>query len=367
MTNQDIERLFSLKLHWIKLGEDGVIELYLDNHMMQTFRMCESRGYLDFIDGYQSKAGHFWALDFGTCVHKMIEIYYQNYRDPKFDVLNWAGNQAAEYWNYMNMDELYNDKSPYFHKNYNLLAGFMGFSQLLLEYAQQYHSDNERFRVIGTELYFGKDKSVFLGQVSDRQNNFRLYLCGKIDILVDDGSNIGPMDHKTASAFMGKNPIVNYEVHEGMTGYVFATKKLLKNILKTSGRDESEFLRDEYLSTRTCSKIWMNFIQVKPEKLSNDRFKRCPLFVTDYQLEQYRLRQISTATRILDLLLNPDMLPIRNTMVCTNYMHYNCTYQGVHRQNSKESELIQLNADFVKGSIWNPEERDNKEAKELSF
>jgi hypothetical protein len=38
--------------------------------------------------------------------------------------------------------------------------------------------ENERFRVIGAELYFGKGKEVLLGEFKDAQGNviFRIYL-----------------------------------------------------------------------------------------------------------------------------------------------------------------------------------------------
>lgn len=350
----------SEKLHWFIYDEhNGEVNIVLDNHMMQTFRACESRFMLDFVEGWHGQ-GHFWFLDFGICVHTMIEYYYLHYRDKDFDVLNWAGAKAYEVWCKMNMDELYNSKSPWHHKNYSTLQGCAGFSALLMEYASLFHADNERFRVIGAELYFGKGKEVPLGTFANFGINFNVFLSGKIDLLMDDGTNIGPMDHKTSSNFGGKSPALSYEVHDGMIGYVYATKKLLTY----NGADGKDYPKFE---GRTINKMWMNFIQVEPLPQKrrdgttpsvHDRYKRIPFFYSDYQLDQYRKRQVSTAKRITDLLIDPNLSPVRNTMMCTNYMRHMCSYHRVHAQNSKENELIILNSDFKRGDIWDPENRD---------
>lgn len=351
----------SERLHWIKIGEDGIPELYLDNHMMQTFRACESRGYEEFFVGRKSKNAHYWFLDFGIALHKLIEYYYKYRKDANFDVMIWASSMAYKVWQDLDIDNLYSKGKPWEHKNHAVLGGFMGFSALLMQYAQFFHIDNERFRVIGTELYFGKEKEVYLGTLNF-PCPFRLYLSGKIDLLVDDGHNIGPFDHKSSSNFGGKNPIMSYEVHEGMTGYVYAVKELLK---VTPYLTESNEYGDTY-NMRLTNKIWMNFIQVQPigqDKKGNDkdvreRFKRIPLFVTDYQLEAYARRQLTTASRMLSLVLY-NLEPDRNTMMCTNYMRHNCTYQHVHKQNAPEDLVKILNTDFEIGPIWDPENRDN--------
>ena len=326
--------------------------------MMQTFRMCESRFVLEFVEGYKSKSGHFWFLDFGICTHTMIEYYYIHRKDIDFDVFEWATTKASELWQKMRMDELYKVGTPWHHENYTKLGGLSGFCLLLMQYAQTFHADNERFRVIGAELYFGKGREVPLVDSTDdpAYEGFRLYLAGKIDLLLDDGFNIGPMDHKTTSG-QASYAAQSYEIHEGMIGYIFATKALL--------RKSTESLCG---GVRNTNKIWMNFLQVTPlpEKRRDgrkpeisERFSRTPIFATDYQLEEYRLRQISTGSRIIQLLLNDELRPTRNTMACTNYMHRSCVYSEVHRQNSRDSELVQLNSSFEKKPIWDPENRDN--------
>ncbi|HWY36816.1 MAG TPA: hypothetical protein VNX68_19375, partial [Nitrosopumilaceae archaeon] len=127
----------------------------------------------------------------------------------------------------------------------------------------------------------------------------------------------------------------------GMTGYVFAAKKIIENI--------------QGIDRKPCNKIWMNFIQVKGEKILGDRFKRMPLYKSDAELEDYRLRMISTVSRIYQLLTNPELKPNWNTMMCNNYMHNTCAFQAVHRQKDAQSQLLVLQSQFVKKEIWNPE------------
>jgi len=170
--------------------------------------------------------------------------------------------------------------------------------------------------------------------------------------LIDDGQSIGPMDHKTSKDFRGKSPITGYEIQEGMTGYVFAARKLMQNFPE--------------VARKPCNKIWMNFLQIKEEKNIQDRFKRLPLFKTEEQLEDYRRRMIRTASKIYQLITTSAM-PDYNTSACTNWMHGICPLHSVHRQGSKESELVILNANFVRGKIWNPETIDEDEAKVLDL
>lgn len=366
-TIQQLEK----KLHWLQFGEDGVLEIYLDNHMLQTFRMCEARFFEEFVEGYKPKGslGRIWFLDFGVCVHKAIEIYYIDRKKGAFDLMGWISKIARKIWDEKDMEYWANEDLWKGHKynSYKDLGGFLGFCGLLFQYAQYFSVENERFRVIGTELYFGKNKEVPLleNKYFDRyspnfeitETPFRLYLAGKIDLLVDDGYSIGPMDHKTSRDFMGKNPAINYEIQEGMTGYVFAAKTILASM-------NTETYGQTVPQGRQVNKIWMNFLQVKPAKANMaDRFKRVPLYKTDEELEMYRQRQISTAARIYQLLENykedgSGLQPFYNHMACTNWMHRNCLFQPVHRQNSRASQLTILNADFVKDQfgVWNPEQ-----------
>lgn len=350
------------RLHWMKIAEDGIVEFYLDNHMLQNFRMCEALFFESFVEGYRPKAGRVWFLDFGTCVHEVIEYYYKNYKKPGFNWEHWSLQYTKEVWASHEM-EYYSDPNNYWNKEYKTLGGYMGFAGMMVQYASTFRSENDRFRVIGAELYFGKNKEVPLLETNLwDETPFRLYLAGKIDLLMDDGSNIGPMDHKTSKDFRGLNPAKNYEIQEGMTGYVYASKKILETFYVTPDGPQHKY-RD-----RQCNKIWMNFLQVKPEQDLTKRFKRVPIYKTDWELEEYRQRQISTVARLYQLLENyredrTGLRPYFNHMACTNYMHQTCQFQSAHHQNDNESMLRILNADFIKdqSKIWDWSNVDNQE------
>lgn len=338
---------YANRLHWLKIGEDGVVEFYLDNHMLQTFRECEEQFWTYFVLGYSGK-GRVWYFDLGTCVHKMVELYYILRKSQKFDLQNWGIQTAVEIWNAMNMD--FYKTHPVWKSDFEKLGGLHGFCGLMVQYAQYFNLDNERIRVIGAELYFGKKKEVPILDDATKYSYapFRLYLSGKIDLLIDNGTEIGPMDHKTKKDFKGKNPLINWEVADGMTGYVYAAQNLLKHFPD--------------IERKPCNKIWMNFLQINVtnETKMSDRFKRYPLFKTDEQIEDYKLRQIRTVSKIYQLLINPDMSRDWDTQACVGYS--TCPLQQVHRQGSKDLMFKILNSEFQKNGIWNPETIDTQES-----
>jgi hypothetical protein len=375
----DLEKLkeYSSRLHWLKIAEDSVPELYLDHHMMSTFRACEAKFTEEFIYCVAPQGHRVWFLDLGTAVHKMVELYYTHRKDPQFSIPLWATAIASKIWTGLDMDYYRTSEFEKDRKNYSALNGFLGFSTWMLGYATYFSKENERFRVIGTELYFGKSKEVPLFTLSEiessdykselkigdsfhymvlREFPFRLYLSGKIDLLVDDGESICPMDHKTKAAFRG-SPLIDYEIQDGMTGYVYAARSLVKafNEVRTDRTP---------LNRKPTNKIWMNFLQTAYNEKLEERFKRIPLYKTDQQLEDYRLRQIRTASKIYDLLLGLDngVTPDYDTSHCTNYMHSNCPFQNLHRLDSEAQKVVRANS-FVQVKCWNPEEKTKEDLK----
>jgi hypothetical protein len=104
---------------------------------------------------------------------------------------------------------------------------------------------------------------------------------------------------------------------------------------------------------RETNVLWLNFINTRQGGDLNQRFQRVPLYKTPGQLEEYRIRQISTAAKLYQIIFQgrgPDW----NTSVCTNYWHSFCPYQQVHRLASSSDQLIILSKQFKK-EVWNPE------------
>jgi PD-(D/E)XK nuclease superfamily len=340
------------RLHWIKIAEDGVLEIYLDHHALSTYRTCPSKFKLEHIDGRRPKATAgsggtgSWSLDFGILFHKIMEYYYINFRSPDFSAAT-AISYATDQWNAMGFDD-WKDTDGY--KN---VRGLEGFRWLINFYFTKYQSENERLRVIGTELYFGKGKEVPLQIQPTASAPFRLYYSGKIDLLIDDGFSIGPLDHKTSANFKGKDPNLGYMVQEGMTGYVFASKYMVRDVLKL------------HPLSRKTNMILMNYIQVAQAKDLQSQFKRVPLYKTDAELEQWRLRQIATVRDVLNAifgLFDEPSLPFwYDTSHCTNMWHRECPFFPIHRLADPDSQLIALNNLFNIQPVWNPESRDEKE------
>lgn len=334
------------KFHWINIGEDGVVELFLDHHSLATFRSCEASFELSMMAGIKSKQRS-WNLEFGIIFHKLIEDFYTMKRDDAFDSFVWL-SKAVVIWKDKQMEEQFSE-----HKMYKVLGGLAGFIAMLGQYADHFAAEVDRLRVIGIEITFGKKKEVPLGnfqvkpydlsvRVEPECQEVRCYLTGRIDFLMDSGNAIGPLDHKTTAFFRG-NPTNSYDPQEGMTGYVFATQQILK------------FQFPELLAARKVDRIWMNFAQITPTPNAMERFKRIPVFKTDWQLEQYRQRQLRTFHKIYDMVILGEK-PDWNTSVCNNMFHSECQYRNLHRQNTSSAMLQILNQDFVVAPLWNPEE-----------
>jgi hypothetical protein len=343
-SGQLIEFLNRTPLPWIRYDElKGKLIVVVDNHLLQTYRNCAQYHIYSNTLGWQKKSGlkegekqRVWYLEFGIVLHKMLEHYYTHFRESDFDAIKWATVDAMAAWHEAEMDA-HTD-----HKEYKTIGGAVGFSTLLLQYANAMSPLNEKLRIIGTEVSFGRNGEVplYIGE------DIEIYLAGRMDVIVDDGYFICPMDHKTMGSFRG-DPGLQFETEEGPTGYIFALTKILPTIVP-----------EDQLLKRDCSKILMNLISKKPKDNPAERFKRYPVRKTTQQLELYRLRMIQTVEHLvsdLESFVSGSPVP-RNTTACTNWHMFTCNYRDVCRQASPDAELATLNNGFVRLPIWNTEE-----------
>lgn len=328
---------------WIEYDPaTGKVIVVADNNLLQNYRNCPQHFFYSNVLGFQKKSGlregerqRSWYLDFGVLLHKMLEIYYQEFRKPTFDVFEWASVRGSGEWAKAKMD----DHAE--HKEYKLIGGVAGFVGLLAQYGLTMTPLNERLRVLGSEVSFGHGKEVPLVVGL----GYEFYLAGRMDLIVDDGYYICPMDHKTMGSFRG-DPGLQFETEEGPTGYVFALSKILPT-----------FVPEEQLLKRDCSKILMNLIQKKPTKEPSERFRRVPVRKTTEQLESYRRRMVQTIEHLLlDLEAYVRDAPIpRNTTACVNWHYGTCDYRDVCRQCSRENEEATLRNGFLQLPVWNTE------------
>src|SRR6185437_11722110 len=310
------EFLSSNPLHWIHLNPNtGIYELILDNQMMSDYRQCASYFVESHINGLALRGGGKpWPLLFGEVFHYMIESYYKQFRDIKFDIQDWAVSQASAKWNELDLDQ-HRD-----HKEYKSMGGLMGFVGLITAYAIRYSAENERLRVIATEISFGHGKEVHLGNIETDHITFDIpflqcYLSGRIDLLVDTGDSICPLDHKTMGSFRF-DPSEKYAQDEGPTGYIYAVDKMIPSILPPSA-----------MLNRSTNKIIMNYISKEIPK-EKERFKRESIYKTTEQLETYRRRMLVTQEKIFrDLVAFANGTSTdRDTSKCKNWFMHDCTY-----------------------------------------
>lgn len=337
-----IEFLQSNPLPWLYYDpKRSKFIMIVDNHLLSTYRSCAQHFYNRHVLGLarkpmKGKPSRVWFLEFGICLHAMLEYYYKHFRDEHFDPIDFGSTAAARIWMINKMDEFSEEKE------FKSIGGKMGFMGLCTQYAFVLTPENEKLRVLATEVAFGKRKEVIL--YSDEY--LEVYLSGRIDILVDDGYFICPLDHKSKAYFGQSDLTLEHALDEGPTGYIYALKAILPQIVPP-----------DMILKRDCSKILMNYISKKPTERPQDRFRRIPLRKTEWQLEQYRLRQVATAQALLEDMERVafDMPISRDAGMCRNWFHRDCVYLDICRQGSREGELVTISNGFQKVPIWDTE------------
>lgn len=331
--------------------------MFLDHHALSTFRQCAQHFQYLHVEGRRPKTGvaDRWFLDFGSVFHKVVEDLYNWKQEGTFSI-----ERLTEHTAYL-WKVVYNIDRYATNKNYIAINGLVGFLALVHQYVQYYTQDTERLRLIGTEIAFGRQREVPLGcftVITSESNGFDMvkvscYLTGRIDFLMDSGHRIGPLDHKTRGFFKGDLGAA-YNPQEGMTGYIYATREILKKNFP------------DLAKTKRVDTAWMNFVQVQSEPDPIKRFRRVPVMRSDYELEQFRLRQLTSFEKIFRQLYF-NQIPDWDTEKCTRwYYSSECIYRKVDRQPDAQSQLIVLNQDFDVDKFWNPEKTPEENVDELS-
>jgi hypothetical protein len=336
------------EVHWIRRVAENHYEMVMDHQMLSSWRMCEAHFNLTHVHGYVVKSQRNWSLEFGTVFHRAVEEIYKMRKQNGTSSITYMdlAQLAAQLWDRAGLDVFE------YHRTFKQLGGKQGFIALVMQYATFYSQDTERLRILDTEVGFGRNREVPLGTLNFSNNTVYdttrvdCFLSGRIDFLADDGRNIGPVDHKTRSVFANVEHILQYNPHEGITGYIYAVGHIIKK------------RHPVIAAQRRTNSAWLNFVQVANESDPLKRFKRGLVMRTDYQLEQWRLRQLTTFEEIFRWLRSGHE-PTWNTEVCTHWYGVNCVYHAVHRQPDAQSQLTVLNTDYVAGKYWNPEEVDN--------
>ena len=336
--------------HWIKLDESNrIIELYMDHQMLSTLRTCEAKFQLEHLANLRPYGIKSWSLQYGAFIHKCLEYFYYSMQTsssgdpiPISDFLVYAKDQ----WKRYRLDD-YKDIEP----KYKKIGGLDGALALLAHYHAYYH--DLRVRVVDTEVTFGFNREVYLGEFNVDLGGYpidewsvayhpwtvKCYLTGRIDLIVDNGFKIGPVDHKHSAYFSG-DEAGKFNPHDGITGYIFALQTILRDKFPSyfnNGRD--------------CRSGWIYHIAATQPK-SGDRFKATPIYKTQEQIEEFKQRQLATFKRITDILFN-DAEPQWSTDRCSNIYNRSCEYKRIHEVTPSERPNI-ISGFYQIAPAWNP-------------
>ena len=368
------------KFHWLTYNRrTNEVDIYLDNHVLSSFRMCEAHGFLEhiaLINPRYTKHGP-WFWEFGEFIHYSLEWFYTNFKNEKKPpvVDQWLA-KCKEKWLEMDMD-YYGTEEAFKADNdrYSDLGGWEGVAGLLIEYYAFYM--DLRVRIIDTEITFGYNKEVPLGQftiplvtsqyVYKKKRKYQIevlqnikvncYLTGRIDLLVDNGYKIGPVDHKTTTKFDGYEH-EDFNPHDGITGYILT----IGNIL-------TRYRQAKLTNLPVCTGGWIYHISNNRPSTPRDkkkptppRFKTTPVDKSIQALEDYKARQVTTFKRIITMLFY-DETPQWSTDKCNNMFHRKCKYKPIHEQPSNEWVQI-INSHYSIGKVWDT--RDHSKNKSTS-
>jgi len=357
MTKEDAAAIYP---HFCTLGEDGVMELYLDNMTLSSFRKCQ--GYWgEWITSHPGKTlvqrGRKWSFEFGAYFHKMMEFFYQAQREDweGIFITNINGTEQRYKQDLITFLQIVNDYWDKYDLNYfmekefktnigktaQVLGGRIGATNLFMEYYKKYWRQ-ERYRFIGWELSFGRDKRIPICLPRDNYN-FRGYLVGRIDLLLDDTTNISPLDFKTTQYFDGFEQ-EDYKPHEGIQGYVYTGNCLLPEEFKARGR--------------SCNSALIRHVSIRKPSDGSDRFKTSTILYTHQEMATWKNRQEKTFRDIYNALINEEVLTW-NTDLCNMWFYNNpCPYLKLHKEPLVEREGI-INTFYQIKEGWSPERNGN--------
>lgn len=341
------------KYNWVQYDpETKVISLLMDNHMLSTLRMCESKFVEEHIFNIRPNGGHSWSLSHGAYLHSCFEYFYNSMRDGKICTIQEFLANGKELWFAYDLDYFKNEDK------YQEIRGLEGSLGLLTMYYAYYY--DLRLRVIGTEIPFGFNKEVPIGEFeiiigynpcdyNPRPIRLKCYLTGRIDLMVDNGYKIGPVDHKHSHKFRG-DEWTKFNPHDGLTGYIYTTNAIMKQAFPKYFEQNRQCLSGWIFHISACMPIPRD----KTKQLI--RFKSTPIDKTPEMLEDYRLRQITTFKRVADLLFNEET-PQWSTDRCHFMFGRKCEYIPIHEAPAREKEQI-VNRLYHIAPQWNPEQID---------
>lgn len=371
------------KYNWIKVGDDDALEFYCDNTILSEFRNCQAY----FVEARLNSIAHSgraWSLEFGTWFHKCMELFYLHEKNNLARVGGLTESTESinelmypvtkgkfiayglQLWDEMDMD-YFKDK----HKNFKILNGNIGAASLLSDYWTVYGNGQERLRVIGMELPFGRAKEVPIIEpglepewLRDWQSKnyhgseFRAYLTGRVDLMVDDLVSVSVIDHKTTAFFDGSESL-KFIPNDGQRGYCYAANQMVQKLMPD--KRCNRVLINHVCITDKYEKTGAKDVMKKDVKVADPqaRFTRTPITYTPEQLEEYLKIQQATFVSLYEFIINER--PAQwNTNLCNNMYYKECPYKAIHGTSPTNRQTI-VDAQYKKIEEWTPFHEDKKE------
>ncbi len=342
-TNEQLERINKVP-ELCRINADGFLELYANNSILSSLRKCEAYFVERYLNHRVPIGQSNWNLEFGSWLHATIEYLYKK-------IYNKESISSLEFLEYGTMTwaelEIDNFKSD---KRYIDFGGLKGALVILKQFYEIWHTDNTNIIAIETGFGYGKEVPIISPtNPSDRFFPFNAYLCGRPDVIVHNGHNIGVLDWKTTAYFDGYEH-TKYKPYDALAGYIYA----MNHIIRTKYPDLLK-------AGLTVDTAWVICISKRVTSTTQNRFTKFPVKYTPSELHEYRNRQIETFVRMYDIIVN-NRAPQWDTSHCNNDYYRPCTFKILHELPPEHREMV-LNGRFTIDTSYKPDNTESILAK----
>lgn len=285
------------------------LNIVMDISQYDTFRMCERKYWYRYVQNLHplTKAK---PLDRGTLVHLACELYYEdlrlgvNYHDAVNKALSAVRTAGID--TELEVDEI------------------LRVIEVMEEYFDHWRVADQAFVI--------KDVEKSILYLLHEAEDWKFYLSGKIDLIVDTNKDINlPYDHKS------------YDRSSETTR------------MPNQFKNYANALNSQYL---IVNKI--GFQETVP---AHQKFKRVPLSFDYIYLEQWKKNVINVIEHYVQCLVN-DYWPLNETS-CDKF-NRKCEYFDVDDSSGQEAQEFKLVQFFTKGEPWDVTKGLKKTSEQLA-
>jgi hypothetical protein len=271
------------------------INIVMDISQFDTFRMCERKYFYRYklnLHPLQKAA----PLERGTLVHLAAELYYDAIRNgvqyANATVRALSAVRSAGIDSDLDVDDI------------------LRVIDVMEEYFDHWRVADQSFQIVDVE------KPILY--LLHEDDNWRLYLSGKIDLIVSDNNYTNlPMDHKS------------YDRQHNTT------------------RMSNQF--KNYVNALNSNYLVVNKIGFQKTLKPHEKFLRVPLSFDHLYLEQWKRNVVAVAHHYVDCLAQ-EYWPMNETS-CDKF-NRKCEYLDVCDSSGEEAVQYKLATLYIKGEPW---------------